>query len=258
MRPRLVVIFTPLLDLHIRVRQAREPVLIQALGSQLAVKALDERIVRWLSGPAEVQRHLVQVRPLAQRLARELRTIVHSNRLRATTLPGKPRQDRRQRVSVVPAGRPYSNRVRTTRHFWSHRLTGGRPTPRTTPGMIELGSDEIDRAADELLLLTKSRSAPIATATRLCREFGSIVRGRDETRMREWIRAAMAQVDSSAMASFATGLHQTREEVCNAMKHDWSNGRAEGHVNRIKMIKRKMYGRANFDLLRIRVLAGWQ
>lgn len=118
--------------------------------------------------------------------------------------------------------------------------------------------DEIDRAEDESLLLTKLlfRSASIATATRLCREFGTIVRSRDETKMRDWIRNAMAQVDSPAMASFATGLRQTQEEVCNAMTHHWSNGRAEGHVNRIKMIKRKMYGRANFDLLRIRVLAG--
>lgn len=41
-----------------------------------------------------------------------------------------------------------------------------------------------------------------------------------------------------------------------AVQLKWNNGRAEGHVNRIKLIKRKMYGRANFDLLRARVLVG--
>lgn len=40
-----------------------------------------------------------------------------------------------------------------------------------------------------------------------------------------------------------------------AVELPWSKGRAEGHVNRIKLIKRKTYGRANFDLLRIRVMA---
>jgi transposase len=34
----------------------------------------------------------------------------------------------------------------------------------------------------------------------------------------------------------------------------WSNGQLEGQINRLKTIKRSMYGRANFDLLRQRVL----
>jgi len=38
------------------------------------------------------------------------------------------------------------------------------------------------------------------------------------------------------------------------MELPWSNGRAEGHVNRLKLIKRKMYGRAKLDFLRIRVM----
>ena len=36
---------------------------------------------------------------------------------------------------------------------------------------------------------------------------------------------------------------------------EWSNGQTEGHVNRLKMLKRQMYGRANLDLLRIRLLS---
>jgi transposase len=39
-----------------------------------------------------------------------------------------------------------------------------------------------------------------------------------------------------------------------ALRLPWSNGPVEGHVNRLKAIKRQMYGRANFDLLRLRVL----
>jgi transposase len=39
-----------------------------------------------------------------------------------------------------------------------------------------------------------------------------------------------------------------------AMSSQWSNGQTEGQVNRLKTIKRQMYGRANFDLLKARVL----
>jgi transposase len=38
------------------------------------------------------------------------------------------------------------------------------------------------------------------------------------------------------------------------MEYEWSNGMVEDHVNRLKLIKRQMYGRANFDFLRARVL----
>ena len=50
------------------------------------------------------------------------------------------------------------------------------------------------------------------------------------------------------------GLVRDQSEVLAALTYQWSNGPVEGHVNRLKMIKRLMYGRANFDLLRYRVL----
>jgi hypothetical protein len=46
-------------------------------------------------------------------------------------------------------------------------------------------------------------------------------------------------------------MRLNRPEFCYA---PWSNGPVEGHVNRLKTIKRQMYGRANFDLLQLRVL----
>lgn len=42
--------------------------------------------------------------------------------------------------------------------------------------------------------------------------------------------------------------------MVEAVRQTWSNGQVEGQVNRLKLIKRQMYGRANFDLLRARVL----
>ena len=54
--------------------------------------------------------------------------------------------------------------------------------------------------------------------------------------------------------SFARGLSEDYEAVVNALHYQWSNGQLEGQVNRLKLIKRQMYGRAKFDLLRARVL----
>ena len=57
-----------------------------------------------------------------------------------------------------------------------------------------------------------------------------------------------------ALTTFARGLLRDFDAICAACTEPWSNGPVEGHVNRIKLIKRQMYGRATFDLLRLRVL----
>lgn len=54
--------------------------------------------------------------------------------------------------------------------------------------------------------------------------------------------------------SFARGLSEDYEAVMNSLRYEWSNGQLEVQVNRLKLIKRMMYGRAKFDLLRAHVL----
>jgi len=53
--------------------------------------------------------------------------------------------------------------------------------------------------------------------------------------------------------TFAAGLRQDDAAVRAALSEPWSNGPAEGQINRLKTLKRQMYGRAGFDLLRKRV-----
>ncbi len=60
--------------------------------------------------------------------------------------------------------------------------------------------------------------------------------------------------DLPALRSFAVGLTRDHAAVVNGLSLPYSSGAVEGTVNRIKMLKRQMYGRANFDLLRKRVL----
>ena len=54
----------------------------------------------------------------------------------------------------------------------------------------------------------------------------------------------------------ATRLVDDRAAVEAGLTQAWSNGQTEGQINKLKLLKRQMYGRANFDLLRRRVLQG--
>ncbi len=58
----------------------------------------------------------------------------------------------------------------------------------------------------------------------------------------------------AAVETFAAGLEQDGAAVRAALTEPWSSGQAEGQVNRLKLLKRRSYGRAGFDLLRRRVL----
>ena len=56
------------------------------------------------------------------------------------------------------------------------------------------------------------------------------------------------------METFAAGLRKDSDAIRAALTTPWSNGQTEGQVNRLKLVKRQMYGHASFDLLRRRVL----
>ena len=84
-------------------------------------------------------------------------------------------------------------------------------------------------------------------------EFAKILTGLHGDRLDSWIAAVEAD-DQPDLHSFTTGLKQDHTAVVNGLTLPHSSGAVEGNVNRIKMIKRQMYGRASFDLLRKRVI----
>ncbi len=88
----------------------------------------------------------------------------------------------------------------------------------------------------------------------LGQRFTRIVRERRSDELRGWMEEA-SQSDSRALQAFARGLRRDFDTVHAALELPWSNGRTEGHVNRLNTIKRLMYGRAKPDLLRKRLLA---
>ena len=88
---------------------------------------------------------------------------------------------------------------------------------------------------------------------KLVSDFKILLSGKDETELDSWIkRAEILQI--TEINSFLKLIRSDLEAVKNAIKYDYSNGLAEGHNNKIKVIKRQMYGRCKFDLLRLKVL----
>ena len=88
---------------------------------------------------------------------------------------------------------------------------------------------------------------------RLGQQFGELLRRRDPTAFTPWLAAA-EQSGIPELRGFVTGLRRDRHAVTAALQHHWSNGQTEGQVNRLKTLKRAMFGRAHLDLLRLRVL----
>jgi transposase len=81
--------------------------------------------------------------------------------------------------------------------------------------------------------------------------FAQLMTERRGRQLEAWMTAAGAAPE---LASFIAGLRRDQDAVTAALTLPWSSGAVEGHINRIKMLKRQMYGRASPDLLRRRIL----
>ncbi len=87
----------------------------------------------------------------------------------------------------------------------------------------------------------------------LVKSFKEILFSDSPDKLDDWIRQAK-NLNISEINSFINGIVQDIEGVKNSIKYAYSNGLAEGSVNKIKVIKRIMYGRCNFETLREKVL----
>jgi transposase len=84
--------------------------------------------------------------------------------------------------------------------------------------------------------------------------FAEMMTARTGSRDLEAWLAAVEADEQSGLRSLAAGIRNDQQAVVNGLTLHWNSGRVEGTVNKIKMIKRQMYGRASFDLLRKRVI----
>ena len=93
-------------------------------------------------------------------------------------------------------------------------------------------------------------SPEITRAADLARRFQAMIQTRDSGALVEWLEETLA----SPLASLARGLVRDIDAARAALMLPWSTGPVEGKINKLKLVKRAMYGRAGLDLLRARVM----
>lgn len=81
-----------------------------------------------------------------------------------------------------------------------------------------------------------------------------VYKSKDSTKLHEWIEYNRNS-EIKEIRSFINGIEKDYSSVVNSVIFNESNGILEGNVNRLKMIKRSMFGRASFDFLRKKVLS---
>src|SRR3989454_4529082 len=158
------------------------------------------------------------------------RVAAYASRLRqAQGLPPR-RQDRRQPLPVVaePASPPL--------------------TPRRATWLVARRAEKRTAAEAQRLAQLREQHTEVAEAIDLAQDFAQLVRQRQPARLDPWLKRATTSA-LEAMQRFATGLRDDYAAVKAGVTLPWSTSPVEGHINRLKMLKRQMFGRARLDLL---------
>jgi transposase len=142
---------------------------------------------------------------------------------------------RRERLNAAEPPVPAPPSARQLSFEWARRAEERKPPEQARLDAIRARSDELAAALD------------------LADGFADLIRKRSPETLGEWLARGEASSDPD-LRRFAEGIRRDEAAVHAAVTEAWSNGPVEGHVNRLKTIKRQMYGRASFVLLRARVL----
>ncbi|GAC1385466.1 MAG: hypothetical protein NVSMB42_04890 [Herpetosiphon sp.] len=127
------------------------------------------------------------------------------------------------------------------------------PTPRDLAYLVLQRPERLAAAEQARLVQVQQRNPTLALAITLAQEFAIIVRERAHEGLDDWLnRTETSGLDE--LRRFVNGIRRDYAAVKAGVTLPYSNGVVDGNVNRLKYLKRQMYGRANFDLLRKRVL----
>lgn len=157
-----------------------------------------------------------------------------------------------QRTKLAPTspmrGRSARPGPETSGPYASTRL----PSPRALAWLL-LHEPKTLSEADKLVLTHLRTDLVVAQAHELAQEFRRMVRERQGEQFDGWFEQC-CKATAPEMQNFAMGMRREEEAIRAALSEPWSTGPVEGQITRLKSIKRQMYGRANLDVLRIRVL----
>jgi transposase len=137
---------------------------------------------------------------------------------------------------------------------WTHLpATPRRITPRHAAVLTTRAPDELTQEQRLLLDQLSFTCSDLQWIRTLALDFRAALSSGNGQQMLDWIQIAKLSGIGS-LVRFAFGLQKDVTAVCASVQSPWSNGQVEGQINRLKMIKRQMYGRAGLPLLRARVL----
>jgi len=113
--------------------------------------------------------------------------------------------------------------------------------------------EKLDQIQQEELMRILQASPSAETAYSLAQGFMQMIREHTGQPLDSWLNS-VEESHLPELKSFARGIQHDKAAVLAGLTLSWSQGPLEGHVNRLKLIKRSMYGRAKLPLLRARVL----
>ena len=124
------------------------------------------------------------------------------------------------------------------------------PSARTIVRLMTMTRDHLTKAESVTVAAIEAGVLSLVEARNLVERFQTMIRTKVETDLEPWI----VDATTSLLASFAAGIVKSKAAVRAAITEPWSNGQTEGQVNKLKMVKRQMYGRAKIDLLEARLI----
>ena len=126
------------------------------------------------------------------------------------------------------------------------------PSPKQLAWLLVHNSENLTEQ-ETIIVAHLHKDPDISVVYPLAQQFASMIRERSADLLDTWLDTCL-NAGVVQLYNFAIGIQQDYAAIQAALDTAWSNGQTEGQVNRLKFIKRQMYGRAHFDLLRLRVL----
>jgi transposase len=126
-------------------------------------------------------------------------------------------------------------------------------SPQVAAALLSKFRTEFTSQQADIVDAFKQQCPGFAVMRKLVLNFRSLLRGGKLAALRRWMKRAQ-KTGIHALTRFVRTLQQDLGAVEAAITEPWSNGPVEGHINRLKTLKRQMYGRAGVELLRARLL----
>jgi len=112
----------------------------------------------------------------------------------------------------------------------------------------------LDEKQQALIEQINLADADLGERYQLGQDFVQMVKQRQSHQLDAWLMRAQHSA-CIELQGFASGIKRDYAAVKAGLSLPWSQGQVEGQITRLKLLKRQMYGRAKFDLLRLRVLS---